>query len=302
MVYLTNILSMQKVKVGIIGTGNIGSDLLIKVQKSKYLECTIFAGINKNSPNIIRAKKMGINVSADSIKAFEKNPDLCEIVFDATSAKVHKENAPILKKLGKFVIDLTPSRVGLMCIPSINLEKAIVHDNINLISCGAQATAPLVKAIAKIHPEISYMELVSSISSLSAGIGTRDNIDEYTQATSDALQLFGNVKKIKTIINLNPSQPPIVMHNTLYVQIEKPKLRFLESAIKAVESDIQRYVPGYSLAMSPSYTNGIYIVMTKVTGQGDFLPSYAGNLDIINCAAIEVAEEYAKNRISKSTI
>jgi len=291
---------MKKIKVGIIGTGNIGSDLLVKVQRSKILECGIFSGINPQSPNILRAQKMGIRTSSDSINEIIKNPDICEIVFDATSAKIHLANAPILRKLNKFVIDLTPSKFGKMCVPLINLDAAVKENNINLISCGAQAMAPIVKAIMDVHPEVAYAELVSSISSYSAGIGTRNNIDEYTQSTSDALEVLGGVKKVKTIIVLNPAQPPHFMHNTLYVPIESPKLAELKKKILSVEKKIRTYVPGYMLAMQPAYTNGLYIVMTKVKGSGDFLPSYSGNLDIINSAAVAVAEEYAKKTLIRN--
>ena len=173
-----------KVKVGIIGTGNIGTDLLIKIQRSIYLECTIFAGQSKNSEGIMRAKRMGVPVSVDSIDSIKRNPFLCDIVFDATSAEAHLKHAPILKKLGKFTIDMTPSRVGKMCIPFLNLNECMNVDNVNMVTCGGQATAPLIYTIMQVHPEIEYVEIVASIASKSAGIGTRNNIDEYTQATA----------------------------------------------------------------------------------------------------------------------
>ncbi len=164
-------MAYKKVKVGIIGTGNIGTDLLIKIQRSKVLECGIFSGQNRNSEGIKKARTMGIPTSFDSIWAIEKNPQVCEIVFDATSAEAHFKHAPILKKLGKFTIDMTPSRIGKMCIPTLNLKECLSAPNVNMVTCGGQATTPLVYEIMKFHPEIDYIEIVASIASKSAGRG-----------------------------------------------------------------------------------------------------------------------------------
>jgi len=287
----------KKIKVGIIGTGNIGSDLLTKILRSPYLKCGIFTGHNPDSEGIKRAKKLGVKTSFESIKAIEKNPKCCEIVFDATSAEAHLYNAPILKKLKKFAIDMTPSRIGKMCVPILNLEKSLKEQNINMVSCGGQATTPIAKAIMKINPDTEYIEIVSSISSKSAGIGTRNNIDEYTQTTSEALMYFSGVKKAKAIVNLNPADPPILMHNTIYAQIKNPKIKLITEEIKKVVKKIQQYVPGYKLILEPVFDNGKLTTMIEVVGRGDYLPIYAGNLDIINCAAITVAEEYAKRKL-----
>lgn len=289
--------SFKKIKVGIIGTGNIGSDLLVKILRSPVLECGIFTGHNPDSEGIKRAKKLGVKTSFESIKAIEKNPDCCDIVFDATSAEAHLFHAPILKKLKKFVIDMTPSRIGKMCVPIINLEKSLKEDNINMVSCGGQATTPIAKVIMKINPDTEYIEIVSSISSKSAGIGTRNNIDEYTQTTSEALMHFSGVKKAKAIINLNPADPPILMHNTIYAKIKNPKIDLLTKEIKKMVKKIQKYVPGYKLILEPIYENERLTTMIEVIGLGDYLPVYAGNLDIINCAAIAVAEEYARRKL-----
>jgi len=287
----------RKAKVGIIGTGNIGSDLLVKIMRSDFLECTLFAGQNPNSEGIKRAKSMGINTSSESIKAVQDDPSLCEIVFDATSAKAHAIHAPILKALGIYTIDMTPSNIGKMCIPIINLEEGIEVKNVNMITCGGQATTPIINTIMKIHPEIEYVEIVSSVSSLSAGIGTRNNIDEYTQTTSDGIMRLTGVKKAKTIIILNPADPPIYMHNTIYASVENPNMDLIKKNIADTVEKIQRYVPGYKLIGEPIYANGLLTVMLEVVGLGDFLPKYAGNLDIINCAAIAVAEKYAKKKL-----
>lgn len=290
---------MKKVKVGIIGTGNIGTDLLIKVQRSDTLECGIFAGKNIDSAGIRKAKSMGVKTSFNSIKAIQDDPDCCEIVFDATSAKVHSSNALILKQLGKFVVDLTPSQVGKMCIPVINLAECLNYDNINLVTCGGQAVTPIVYAIMKVHPETEYIEVIASIASKSAGIGTRVNIDEYTQATKDAIITFTGVHKAKAIIILNPAEPPILMHNTIYAKIEKPKIEEIAAQVMSMVKKIQKYVPGYKVILGPVVENNRLTTMVEVIGLGDFLPKYSGNLDIMTCAAVNVAEEFAKKKILK---
>lgn len=287
-----------KVKVGIIGTGNIGTDLLIKIQRSKVLECSIFAGQRSDSDGIRRAKAIGIRTSIDSIGAIQKDPECCDIVFDATSATAHKIHDPILRKLGKFTIDMTPSNIGRMCIPVINMEECLGEKNINMISCGGQDTTPIVKTIMDVHPETQYVEIVAHIASKSAGIGTRDNIDEYTQTTCDGIRLFTHVPKAKAIIILNPAEPPIIMHNTIFAQIQNPNLKLLKSQIVSIVKKIKKYVPGYRLTLGPIYENGRVTIMNEVVGRGDFLPKYAGNLDIINCAAIVVAEEYARRKLN----
>lgn len=285
---------MKKVDIAIIGSGNIGCDLLIKINRSKLLKCNMFIGQNKDSNGLKMAKSLGINTSFNSINEIIENPNCCDIVFDATSAESHKIHAPILKKLHKFTIDMTPSRIGKMCVPYLNLEECLKEKNVNMVTCGGQATTPIILTIMKIHPETKYIEVVSSISSKSAGIGTRNNIDEYTQTTSEAIKILGNAPKSKAIVILNPAEPPILMHNTIYAQIDNPNLKKLEKEINLTVNKIQEYVPGYKLTLNPIFENNRLTTMIEVTGQGDFLPIYAGNLDIINCAAITVAENYAK--------
>lgn len=288
---------MKKIKVGIIGTGNIGTDLLVKIQRSKVLECGIFAGQNRESLGIKRAKSMGIKTSFDSINAIVNDPDSCEIVFDATSAEAHKIHSPILKKLGKFVIDMTPSRIGKMCIPILNLDESLSEQEVSMVTCGGQATTPLVNAIVSVHPEVKYIEIVASIASKSAGLGTRNNIDEYTQTTGEGIKQFTKVPKAKAIIILNPAEPPILMHNTIYAQIDKPKIKHLKKELSSVVRTIRKYVPGYKLTLGPVKESNRLTLMNEVVGRGDFLPTFAGNLDIINCAAIEVAEAYARKKL-----
>lgn len=288
---------MKRIKVAIIGTGNIGSDLLMKIKKSAFLECSLFTGINPDSPGIRLAKELGIPCSCNSIQAIEENPDCCEIVFDATSAQTHMYNAPILKSLGKFVLDLTPARVGKMCVPVINLEECISEENVNLITCGGQASVPIAYAISRVHPEARYIEIAATIASKSAGIGTRNNIDEFTQTTKDALAHFSGVKNTKAIIILNPAEPPITMRNTIYAIVDKPDMEQIKIKVHEIEKQIQQYVPGYHVILEPVYENGRITTSVGVLGSGDFLPEYAGNLDIITCASIKIAEAYAQRKL-----
>ena len=288
----------KKVKVGIIGTGNIGTDLLMKVYKSQILECGIFAGHNPDSKGIAKAKELGVPTTYESIKYIQDNPDCCDIVFDATSARVHALNAPILKQLGKYAIDLTPAHVGRFCVPIVNLNEALEQDNVNLITCGGQATVPIACALASVA-KISYLEIVATIASKSAGPGTRDNIDEFTQTTKEALIELSGVKNTKAIIVLNPAEPPIKMHNTVYALIDNPDMSKITAAVNDMESRIRTYVPGYKVVVGPVYENGRVTTSIEVTGSGDYLPTYAGNLDIITCAAVEIAECYAKEKILK---
>ena len=287
---------MKKIKIGIIGTGNIGTDLLMKVMRSDVLECGIFAGHSPDSKGIARARELGVPVTYDSIRYIEENPDCCQIVFDATSAKVHEKNAPILKKLGKYAIDLTPAHIGPFCVPQVNLEEAMEQINVNCVTCGGQATVPLAKAIHDVA-DVKYLEIVATIASKSAGIGTRNNIDEFTQSTKEALIELGGIDKAKAIIVLNPAEPPITMHNTIYALIDNPDMEAIRKSISRVEKELQQYVPGYKVVLGPVYENGRVTTSIEVTGSGDFLPSYAGNLDIITCAAIEIAENYARRKL-----
>lgn len=290
---------IAKIKVGIIGTGNLGTDLLMKIQRSNVLECGVFAGVNRKSQNIKMAKKMGVNISFDSIDVIVSNPNLCEVIFDATSAYIHTKNLETYKKLNKFIINLTPTKDGKMCIPYLNLKESLKTKNVSMITCGGQATIPIIRSIMEVHPLTKYIEVVASISSKSAGIATRNNIDEYTQTTSDAIKFFTKVPKAKAIIILNPAEPPILMHNTIYAELKNPNIKKLTQRIKNVERNIKKYVPGYSITLGPIFENDRLIVMNEVMGRGDFLPTYAGNLDIINNAAISVAEAYANKMMTR---
>ncbi len=285
----------SKLKVGIVGTGNIGTDLLFKISRSDYLETTLFMGRRPDSKGITIAKEMGIRTSTDSIHELERDPDLCDLVFDATSAKVHLENAKILERLGKYAIDMTPARVGKMCVPSVNLDDCLKSRNVNMITCGGQGTIPIIAAIHRIQPGIRYVEVVASIAAKSAGTGTRQNIDEFTQTTKEAIQEIGGIANAKAIITLNPAEPPKIMHNTIFMLIDDPDMEKIKQAVFAMEKEVQKYVPGYKVVLPPTFENGRVTTMVEVTGAGDYLPAYSGNLDIISCAAVRVAEKYAQS-------
>lgn len=291
---------MDKVKAGIIGTGNIGTDLLMKIRKSDILECSVFAGWNPDSRGIQIARRLGVVTTSESIRYIQDNPECCDLVFDATSAKSHLYHAPILKELGKFTIDMTPAHVGKFCVPVVNLPEAIEQDNVNMVTCGGQATVPLAYAMKQVA-QIEYLEVVATIASRSAGRGTRDNIDEFTQTTKDALIEVAGIDRAKAIIVLNPAEPPITMRNTIYAIMEHPDMEKVRRAVGRMEQEIRRYVPGYRVILGPVLENGRVTTMIEVTGSGDFLPQYAGNLDIITCAAVQTAEKYAVEKLGRTS-
>ena len=286
---------MNRLKVGILGTGNIGTDLLVKIQKSELLECVMFSGRNLLSPGMKKALDLGATVSDRGIEAF-KSCD-CELVFDATSAKSHLIHAKMLKDLGIFVVDMTPAKVGVLCVPSLRLESALKGYNVNMVTCGGQASIPLANAISEAcDTELDYIETVSTISSKSAGPGTRANLDEYIATTELGLKEFTSARKTKAMINLNPASPPIDMQTTVMARVVSPDMARLKRSVEAMVTRLQEYVPGYKLVLPPTYDKETSRIIStvRVTGLGDYLPAYAGNLDIINCAAIQVAESYAK--------
>jgi acetaldehyde dehydrogenase (acetylating) len=285
---------MKKLKVAIIGSGNIGTDLLIKSLRSPHLECTAFIGRNLSSAGMVKASSLGVTVSAEGIDYIVNNPDCCDLVFDATSAKSHLEHAPILKKLNKLVIDLTPAKIGLMSVPSVNLTDSLAETNVNMITCGGQASIPVAYAIGKTQTDVDYIEVVSSIASRSAGPATRQNLDEYIKTTEDGLKEFSGAKRTKAILNLNPAEPCVDMQATIFAKVKNPDIPKLTDVLSKLVEKIREYVPGYEIILGPIVENDRIVVMARVRGLGDYLPAYAGNLDIINCAAIAMAEEYAR--------
>ncbi|ETT59108.1 acetaldehyde dehydrogenase [Paenibacillus sp. FSL R7-277] len=287
----------NQLNVAILGSGNIGTDLLIKVLRSESLTCSLFSGRNPDSRGLQLARELGVQVSDRGINAILDNPGCCDIVIDATSAAAHIRHYPLLKELGKFVIDMTPSQLGTTCIPAVNLQECLDSNDVNMITCGGQASVPLAYAIAQSQKELSYIEVVSSIASLSAGPATRINLDEYIGATEDALRSYTGCRRAKAILNLNPAIPSIDMQTTLFAVVPEPDMDSLSKAVEEMATRIQHYVPGYQIIVPPVIENGRIAMMVKVQGLGDFLPTYAGNLDIINCAAIALAEEYARRSL-----
>ena len=283
---------MEKVKVGIIGPGNIGTDLMFKILKSKNLEMKTMTGIVE-SEGLKRAKEMGFNVSTEGAKAVAEDPEI-KIVFEATSAPAHLENAPILKAAGKICFDMTPAAVGPYVVPCVNLDDLGDDvDDYNMVTCGGQATVPIVSAINAVA-DVEYAEIVASISSKSAGPGTRANIDEFTQTTAHALKIVGGADTSKAIIILNPAEPPVMMANTIYCRVKNKDEEAIKQSVDEMVKKIQAYVPGYSLRVPPIFDDDRVTVIAQVIGAGDFLPEYSGNLDIINCAAVGAAEIVAE--------
>lgn len=290
---------MKKVKVAVIGPGNIGSDLMFKILRSDYLEMGLMAGIVE-SEGIKRAKSLGVPTSIEGVKAVVARDDI-QIAFDATSASAHlKFNAPALKEKGILAVDLTPAAVGPYCVPSVNLDELQDGDNINMVTCGGQATIPIVYAVSRVAGA-EYGEIVACISSKSAGPGTRANIDEFTETTAKAIEIVGGADKGKAIIILNPAEPPLMMTNTIMVKVKDKSVPFekIKASIEEIVEELKEYVPGYQLRVPPIMEGDKVTTIVQVEGQGDFLPEYSGNLDIINAAAVAAAEKIVAKRQEK---
>jgi len=291
-------MAKKKTRVAILGTGNIGTDLLIKAMRSDVLECVLFVGRNLRSDGMQKASQLGAAISDRGLDAIIQQADGIDIVFDATSAAAHLEHWPVLNKLGKTVIDMTPAKVGELCVPAINTEQILASGirNINMITCGGQASVPIANAIAAVQDDIDYIEAASSIASRSAGPATRANLDEYIETTEQALVKFGRTRQAKAILILNPARPPIDMQTTIYAKIGNPNLAAIRASVDEMMKRITQYVPGYQLIVPPTIEGGKVMTTVRVLGNGDYLPRYAGNLDIINCAAIGIAERIARQR------
>lgn len=290
-----------KLRAAVLGSGNIGTDLAIKLRKSERLECAALIGRSLGSAGLARAQAEGIAISANGVDHILANPDDFDIVFDATSAASHQQHAPALEAAGMLVIDLTPAKRGGFCVPSVNLDQSLDTRNVNMVTCGGQASSPIAAALGATHADIDYIEVVSSIASRSAGPATRSNLDEYIHTTEAALRQFSGARRSKAILNLNPAVPCIHMQTTVFARVENPDIAAFTAKLEEIVADIQRYIPGYEVLVWPKLDNGRVVTMVKVTGSGDYLPAYAGNLDIINCAAIAVADEYAKRRLQGET-
>ena len=291
---------MKKMKVAVLGTGNIGTDLMLKLGRSEILELTTMIGIDPNSDGLRMAKERGYVTIDNGIDGFLERGELADIVFDATSAKAHIRHAELLKKAGKQVLDLTPAAVGPFVVPTVNLGEHLDGENINLITCGGQATIPIIHAINQVQA-VEYAEIVATISSRSAGPGTRANIDEFTKTTARGIEIIGGAKRGKAIIILNPAEPPIIMRDTIHVLIGGDSIQTDEIKISILDmvKQVQSYVPGYRLRQDPIIENNQITVFIEVEGSGDYLPAYSGNLDIMTAASVKVAEEWAKHKAAK---
>lgn len=291
---------MEKIKVGVIGPGNIGLDLLYKLQRSEYLTPELIVNI-RHSKGIEYAQKMGIKTSTDGVDAIIADEDI-KIVFDCTNADAHLQHAPKLKEAGKFTIDLTPAAVGPHCVPAVNItDEMLDGDNVNLVTCAGQATVPIVAAINEVA-DVAYAEIVSAVSSKSAGPGTRKNIDEFTVTTAKALREIGGADESKVIIILNPAEPPIYMRNTIYTKVKNKDIDLIRASVDKMVERIKEYVPGYRILLEPIIHDDIVTTMMEVEGLGDYLPVYSGNLDIINAAAVNIGEIYARKLLEAEEV
>ena len=306
---------MSKVPVAIIGSGNIGTDLMYKIMRlSKTLEVGAMVGIDPESDGLARAAKHGIPITAEGIDGLVAMPNFGEIAiaFDATSAGAHKHNNEILQQHGKQMIDLTPAAIGPYCVPVVNIDEHLDAPNVNMVTCGGQATIPMVAAVSRVA-KVHYAEIVASISSKSAGPGTRANIDEFTVTTSRGIEVVGGATKGKAIIVLNPAEPPLIMRDTVYVLSEEADTNAITKSIEDMVAQVQSYVPGYRLKQKVQFERYGNNDPLNIPGQGEFtgvktsiflevegaahyLPAYAGNLDIMTSAALKTAERLAERR------
>ncbi|MEU9063644.1 acetaldehyde dehydrogenase (acetylating) [Streptomyces sp. NPDC048430] len=302
------------IKVAIIGSGNIGTDLMIKViRTAKHLQMGVMVGIDPASDGLARAARMGYATTPEGVDGLIAHPDFADIgiIFDATSAKAHRHNAAALERYGKRLIDLTPAAIGPYVIPAVNFDDHLEAPNVNMVTCGGQATIPIVAAISRVVP-VAYAEIVASIASRSAGPGTRANIDEFTESTSAAIEQVGGARRGKAIIVLNPAEPPLIMRDTVYALVTAPDPATHEqinASVQKMVDDVAAYVPGYRLkqqvqiseipsdqpvhTLTTRHPTHQISVFLEVEGAAHYLPAYAGNLDIMTSAALRMAEGIA---------
>ncbi|MDO6595028.1 acetaldehyde dehydrogenase (acetylating) [Neptuniibacter sp. 1_MG-2023] len=288
----------KKLKAVIIGPGNIGTDLLMKMQRSEWVEPVWMVGIDPESEGLKRAKEMGMKISSTGIDGMldQVIKDDIRVAFDATSAYVHAENSRKLNELGVIMVDLTPAAIGPFCVPPVNLKKhaSQLEMNVNMVTCGGQATIPMVAAVSQVQA-VEYGEIVATVSSRSIGPGTRQNIDEFTRTTAGAVEAVGGADKGKAIIIVNPAEPPLMMRDTVHcLTKEKPDQAAITTSVHNMVREVQKYVPGYKLVNGPIFDGNKVSVFMEVEGLGDFLPKYAGNLDIMTAAGLRTAEMFAE--------
>ena len=291
----------QKLRAIIIGPGNIGTDLLMKALRSDWIEPVWMVGIDE-SPGIQRARDYGLKVSTEGVDGVLDfiEQDNIKIAFDATSAYVHAENSKKLTAKGVTMIDLTPAAIGPYCVPPVNLDQLLRDGhkgNVNMVTCGGQATIPLVAAVSRIQA-VSYAEIVATVASESVGMGTRDNIDEFTRTTSSAIESVGGADQGKAIIIINPAQPPLIMRDTVHcLTVDKPDKTAITVSFDDMITEVQKYVPGYIMLNTPLFDGNKVTITVQVEGLGDFLPKYSGNLDIMTAAGLRTAEMLAQQSI-----
>jgi acetaldehyde dehydrogenase len=282
----------------IVGSGNIGTDLLFKLQRSDVLDPRWMVGVDPNSDGLRRAADLGLAASSEGVQWLLAQDELPDIVFEATSAYAHRAHAPMYAAKGVRVIDLTPAAIGPYVVPTVNLTEHILLPNINMVTCGGQATIPMVAAVSRVVG-VDYAEIVASVASLAAGPGTRANIDEFTRTTAGAVSKLGGASKGKAIIVLNPAEPSVIMRDTIFASVpsDVDEAAITESVL-AMEAAVQTYVPGYHLTALPQFDAGRVAIFVEVEGAGDYFPTYAGNLDIMTAAATKVGEEIARHVLS----
>lgn len=293
---------MAKIRCALIGSGNIGTDLIYKLQRSEVLEPVWMVGIDPESDGLKRAADMGLkttHLGVDGLLPHVKEDNI-QIAFDATSAYVHAENSRKLNELGVLMVDLTPAAIGPLCVPPVNLKEHAdkLEMNVNMISCAGQATIPMVYAVSRIQG-VEYAEIIASLSSKSIGPGTRANLDEFTFTTSNALCKVGGAKRGKALAIINPAEPPMIMRNTVYCMTDgTPDQEKITQSVKEMIIEVQKYVPGYKLVNGPVFEENRVAIFLEVAGLGDYLPKYAGNLDIMTAAAARTAEMFAGEILS----
>jgi acetaldehyde/propanal dehydrogenase len=295
---------MKKIKCALIGSGNIGTDLMYKLKRSELLEPVWMVGIDPKSEGLALARKLGLKTTdqgVDGLLPHVKADDI-QIAFDATSAYVHKANSDKLTQLGVKVIDLTPAAIGPFCVPPVNLKAHLGKNemNVNMVSCGGQATIPMVYAVSRVQP-VKYGEIVATVASKSVGPGTRKNIDEFTRTTAAGVEKVGGAKVGKAIIVINPAEPPLIMRDTIHCLTESaPKQDEITQSVHDMVNEVQKYVPGYVLKNGPVFDGNRVTVFMEVAGLGDYLPRYAGNLDIMTASAARTAEMFAEEMLGRA--
>jgi acetaldehyde/propanal dehydrogenase len=292
----------MRIKAAIVGSGNIGTDLVYKAMRSEWIEPAWVVGVDAASDGLSRAAALGLKTTSKGVAGLAPHvaADRIRIAFDATSAYAHAENARVLMELGVLVIDLTPAAIGPFCIPPVNLKAHAASKamNVNMVTCGGQATIPMVAAVSRVQA-VEYAEIVATVASKSIGPGTRQNIDEFTRTTAGAVEKIGGAKRGKAIIVINPAEPPLMMRDTIHCLTEgPPDEEAITRSVHAMVKEVQRYVPGYQLKNGPVFDGRRVTTYIEVEGLGDYLPRYAGNLDIMTAAALRTAEMFAQEMAS----